>query len=169
MITPSSWGISGMNGGMEDLELVEELLLDNHLFNILWQKLKKIQSQPSHLYPQISGSNPRSETKWTQKTIDSSAQTTHLSLLLRPLTSTPKRLSSAKRQHGLGHLKSYWDVRQHRFGLTCLNSTHLQQTFGLKHKDKKKQVTGKWKIILNKEYRKINKRLGRRLNLPNDR
>ena len=46
--------------GMDDLELAEELLLDNHLFNILWKKFKKIQSKPNHLYPQISGSNLRS-------------------------------------------------------------------------------------------------------------
>ena len=31
-----------MNGGVDNLELAEELLLDNHLFNSLWQKLKKI-------------------------------------------------------------------------------------------------------------------------------
>ena len=40
-----------MNGGMDNLELAEELLLDNHLSNILWQKLKIKQSQPNHLYP----------------------------------------------------------------------------------------------------------------------
>ena len=57
-----------MNGGVDNLELAEELLLDNHLFNSLGQKLKKIQSKPNHLYPQISGSNLRSETGYTHKT-----------------------------------------------------------------------------------------------------
>ena len=109
MITPSSWGISGMNGGMDDLELAEELLLDNHLFNILWQKLKKIQSQPSHLYPQISGSNPRSETGYTHKTFKNlTVLTTHLSALLCPLS--PQRLNAYPRLNGctaMGHLKTY--------------------------------------------------------------
>ena len=57
-----------MNGGMDDLELVEELLLDNHLFIISEKKLKKIQSKPNHLYPQISGFNLRSETGYTHET-----------------------------------------------------------------------------------------------------
>ena len=126
LITPSSWGISGTKGGMEDLELVEELLLNNHLFMILWQKLKIKQSQPNHLYPQIPGSNLRSETGWTHKTKTSSVLTTHLSQLLRPLASTPWCLTPAKRQHGLGHLKTYRVVQWYIFGFTCLNSTHLQ-------------------------------------------
>ena len=138
MITPSSWGITGMKGGMEDLELVEELLLNDHLFMILWQKLKITQSQPNRLYPQIPRSNLRSETGWTHKTKTSSAQTTHLSLLLHPLASTPRCLTSAKQLLGLGHLKTYRVVQQYRFGFTCLNSTHLQQTFRLKHRNRKK-------------------------------
>ena len=51
-----------MNGGMEDLELVEELLLNNHLFILLSTELKITLLQPSHFYLQISGSNPRFET-----------------------------------------------------------------------------------------------------------
>ena len=47
-----------MKGGMDDLELVEKLLLNNYLFMILYEKLKITQSQPNHLYTQISGSNP---------------------------------------------------------------------------------------------------------------
>ena len=41
--------------------------------------------------------------------------------------------------------------RRYRSGFTfsVLNSIHLQQTFRLKHKNKKKRVTGKWKIFLN--------------------
>ena len=96
-----------MNGGMDDLELAEELLLDNHLFNILWQKLKIIQSQPNHLYPQIAGSNPRSETGYTHETFKNLHCTnyTPLSASLSFLASTPKRFPSAKRQHGFGTLE----------------------------------------------------------------
>ena len=158
-------------GGMDDLELAEELLLDNHLFIILWQKLKRIQSQPNHLYPQISGSNPRSEIGYTYETSKPHCTNyTPLTASTSSFASSPKRLPSAKRQHGYGTPEDLQGCKWHRSGFTfCLNSIHLQQTFGLKHRNKKKQVTGKWKIILNKEYRKINKRLGRRLNLPNDR
>ena len=120
MITPSSWGISGMNGGMDDLELAEELLLDNHLFNILWQKLKKIQSQPSHLYPQISGSNPRSETRYTHETFKNlTVLTTHLSTLLCPLS--PQRLNAFPRLNGntaMGHLKTYRVAQRYRSSMS---------------------------------------------------
>ena len=68
-----------MKGGMDDLELVEELLLDNHLFIILWQKFKIIQSQPNHFYPQISGSNLRSETGYTHETSKTSLYELHTS------------------------------------------------------------------------------------------
>ena len=136
---------------MDDLELVEELLLNNHLFIILWQKLKIIQSQPNHLYPQIPGSNLRSETGWTHKTKKPSLHKLHTSHSFYVLSPQCLNASlSAKRQHGSGHLKAYRVVQQYIFGFTfCLNSTHLQQTFGLKHRNKKKQVTGKWKIKLN--------------------
>ena len=142
-----------MNGGMDDLELAEELLLDNHLFNILWQKFKKIQSQPNHLYPQISGSNLRSETRYTHETFKNLHCTnyTPLSASTSSLALTPKRLPSAKRQHGYGTPEDLQGCTmiQIEIYFSVLNSTHLQQTFGLKHRNKKKQVTGKWKINLN--------------------
>ena len=56
------------------------------------------------------------------------------------LASTPKRLPSAKNANmALGHLKTYGVVQRYRSGFTFyLNSIHLQQTFGLKHRNKKK-------------------------------
>ena len=86
---------------MEDLKLVEELLLNN-LFIILYQKLKITQSQPNHLYPQATGSNPRSETGYTHR------DDRLILCKLQPLATTvltfkPKRLTLAKRPLGLGH------------------------------------------------------------------
>ena len=142
-----------MNGGMDDLELAEELLLDNHLFNILWQKLKKIQSQPNHLYPQISRSNLRSETGYTHETFKNLHCTnyTPLTASMSSFTSMPKRLPSTKWQHGYGTPKDLQGCTTVQIWIyfSILNSTHLQQTFGVKHRNKKKQVTGKWKINLN--------------------
>ena len=61
------------------------------------------------------------------------------------LASTPKHLPSAKRLHGYGTLEDLSGCKRYRSGITfsVLNNIHLQQTFGLKHKNKKKQITGK--------------------------
>ena len=134
-----------MNGGMDDLELAEELLLDNHLFNILWQKLKKIQSQPNHLYPLISRSNLRSKIGYTHETFKNLHCTnyTPLTTSTSSLASTPKRLPSAKQLYGYGTLEDLRGCKRYRSGFTfsVLNSTHLQQIFRLKHRNKKKQIT----------------------------
>ena len=118
-----------MKGGMDDLELVEELLLDNHLFIILRQKLKKIQSKPNHLYPQISGSNLRSRTWYTHETFKKPSLNTYTppTASISTLASTPKRLPSAKRLHNYGTLEDLLGCKRFRSEITSsvLNSIHL--------------------------------------------
>ena len=75
---------------------------------ILYPKLKITQSQPNHLYPQATGSNPRSETGYTHK------DDCLILCKLQPLAATVltfklKRLSPAKRPLGLRH----WDLLGH--------------------------------------------------------
>ena len=133
-----------MNGGMDDLELAEELLLDNHLFNILWQKFKKIQSQPNHLYPQISGSNLRSETRYTHETFKNLHCTnyTPLSASTSSLALTPKRFPSAKRQHDYGTPKDLQGCTTVQIWIyfSILNSIYMYIYIYINVKVKKKGI-----------------------------
>ena len=70
---------------------------------------------------------------------------TPLTASLSSLASTPKCLPLAKWLHGYGTPEDLQGCKRYRSGFTfsVLNNTHLQQTLGLKHRNKKKLVTGK--------------------------